>query len=61
MANVSIYVHPIEVTVYTNEYTQKLKNKLPKDSINIDPLTCVYKKWETTNYALPGMPTAHGF
>jgi hypothetical protein len=60
MANVSIYVHPIKVTVYRNEYTKKLENKPLKDSINIDPLTCVYKKWETTCYELPSMPTAHG-
>ncbi len=60
MANVSIYVHPVKVVVYSNEYTKKLETKPPKEKIRINPLTCVYKKWDTTTYEMPSMPTAHG-
>ena len=60
MANVSIYVHPVKVTVYTNEYTKKLDEAPPKETVRINPSTCVYKKWDTTRYEMPSMPTAHG-
>ncbi len=60
MANVTIYVHPVKVNVYSNEYSKKLEANRFKETVRINPLTCVYKKWDSTRYALPSMPTAHG-
>jgi hypothetical protein len=57
-----IVVFKINITEYPNEYSEKfIAGGMYKESIKIDPLTCVYRKWESTQYSLDSMPTAHIF
>ena len=57
-----IVVFAIDVIEYSNEYSEKVKSDgMYKETIKIDPLTCVYRKWESTQYSLDSMPTAHIF
>ncbi len=52
-------VFPVKFKTYPNEYTEKLKTGMFKESIKINPLTCVYRQWESTRYSLDSIPTAH--
>ncbi len=57
-----IVVFAIDIQEYPNEYSEKFKTiGMYKESIKIDPLTCVYRRWESTQYSLDSMPTAHIF
>lgn len=56
-----LVVLPVEVQIFSNEYSERLKNEMYKESIKVDPLTCVYRRWASTRYTLDGMPTAHMF
>ncbi len=56
-----IIVLPVEIKTYPNEYSEKFKAGMFVESIKIDPLTCVYRHWESTRYEMDSMPTAHIF
>ncbi len=61
MSDLAVYVYPVQVTRQNNEYTEKLKTNRFVETVRVDSKTGVYKKWETTRYELPTMPTALGF
>ena len=46
-----IKIIQVDVVVYVNEYTERLTNILSRGKIQINELTCVYKKWPTTLYS----------
>ncbi len=56
-----LVIFPVNLTTYPNEYTEKFKTGMFKESIKIDPMTCVYRRWESTCYAMDSIPTAHMF
>lgn len=56
-----LVVFPVNVTQFPNEYTDRLKYKMFKESIKVDPMTCVFRHWASTRYSLDGVPTAHLF
>ncbi len=51
-------VFNMKLITYPNEYSEKFKTGMFKEAIKVDPLTGVYRKWESTRYSLDGMPTA---
>lgn len=55
-----IFVLPIEIKEIPNEYSSKMKAEMYKETIRIDILTCVYRKWESTQYTLNSMPNDFG-
>lgn len=58
---VELVVLPVKVQLFPNEYSERLNNEMYKESIEVDPLTCVYRQWASTRYTLDGMPTAQMF
>ncbi|MBU2513045.1 hypothetical protein KJ966_17025 [bacterium] len=56
-----VIVFPVKIKTYPNEYSEKLRTGMFTESISIDPLTCVYRRWESTRYSMDGTPTAHMF
>ena len=57
--NNQLVVFTMKVKMYPNEYSEKFKSGMFRECIKIDPLTCVYRHWDTTRYSLESMPTAH--
>ncbi len=53
-----IIVFPVKINTYPNEYTEKLKTGMFTESVKVDPLTCVYRQWESTRYTNDSTPTA---
>ena len=56
-ANLKIYISPVEIKEIPNEYSDKMKTEMFKEAIKINHLTCVYKRWESTQYTLNSMPS----
>ncbi len=56
-----IIVLPVEIKSYSNEYSEKFKTGMFVETIKVDPLTCVYRRWDSTRYEIDSMPTAHIF
>ena len=54
-------VIPTKMQLISNEYSDRLKDQMFKESIKVDPLTCVYRHWASTRYSVEGIPTAHLF
>lgn len=52
-------VFNMEVKSYPNEYSEKFKAGMFEEQVKVNPLTGVYRKWESTRYSLDSMPTAH--
>ena len=53
-------IYPVEVITYQNEYKTRMKDHPFVEQVRIDPMTGVYKKWETTHYEILSMPMAQG-
>jgi hypothetical protein len=53
-----LMVFKMDVKTYPNEYSEKFEHGMFKESIKVNPLTCVFRKWESTRYSLDSMPTA---
>lgn len=49
----------MEVKSYPNEYSEKFKVGMFEEQVKVNPLSGVYRKWESTRYSLDSMPTAH--
>ena len=58
--NLEIFVLPVELKDIPNEYSGKMKTEMFKEIIRINYLTCVYRKWESTQYTLNSMPSDFG-
>lgn len=58
---IKLVIFPVKITTYPNEYTERLKTEMFKEAIKIDPMTCVYRHWESTRYILDSVPTANIF
>ena len=59
MSDLSIQVHSVSLKDYSNDYTQRLETGKFVETVRVDTKAGVYKKWETTYYALPAMPMTH--
>jgi|APSaa5957512622_1039677.scaffolds.fasta_scaffold54264_2 hypothetical protein len=58
--NLEIFVNPVELKEIPNDYYGKMKTEMFKETIRINFLTCVYRKWESTQYTLNTMPSDFG-
>ncbi len=52
-------VFQVEVKPVENEYSEKFKTGMFKEAIRISEKTCVYRRWESTQYAVETMPMAN--
>lgn len=59
--NNKLVVFESTIKTYPNPYADKFKTGMFKECIKVDPMTGVYRKWETTLYTMDSMPTAHIF
>ena len=57
--NLTLAIFPVVMEPYDNEYTEKLKTGMFKESIRINVLTCVYRRWESTQISGESMPMSH--
>ncbi len=54
-----LMVFNMEVKSYPNEYSEKFKEGMFEEQVKVNPISGVYRKWESTRYSLDSMPTAH--
>lgn len=50
MSEFNITVAPSDAAPYSNEYRQKMADDFFVETIRIDPQSCVFSRWATTQY-----------
>lgn len=52
----SVKVYPVDIVTISNDYYVAFQKGMFKETIRINPESCVYRKWETTQYTLESAP-----
>jgi len=56
--SLTVTVFPVEIKSIENQYSEGFKTGMFKETIRIILDTCVYRQWESTQYALHTFPLA---
>jgi hypothetical protein len=57
--SLTLTVFPGEVKPIENEYSEGFKTGMFKETIRINDATCVYHRWESTQYAIESLPMSN--
>ena len=57
--SLTLAIFPVEVKPIENEYSEGFKAGMFKETIRISTTTCVYRRWESTQYAVDTLPMAN--
>jgi hypothetical protein len=56
--SLTLTVFPVEIKPMENQYSEGFKTGMFKETIRISVDTCVYRQWESTQYAVDTLPMA---
>ncbi len=57
--SLTLAIFPVEIKPIENEYSEKFKTGMFKETIRFSTATCVYRRWESTQYTVDTLPMAN--